>query len=40
MDDKPTSLPWLENKRLEEKKEEPQDNAAVKTWKPYVSGIF
>lgn len=44
LDDKPSSLPWLENKRLEEKKKEQSQpkngmfaNTPVIPWKPYVS---
>jgi hypothetical protein len=43
LEEKPSSLPWLENKRLEEQaetetKEGPFKDAPAAVWKPYVSG--
>jgi hypothetical protein len=42
LEEKPSSLPWLENKRLEEQaettKEGPLKDAPAAVWKPYVSG--
>ena len=43
LEEKPSSLPWLENRRLEEEsetktKEGPFSDAPTAVWKPYVSG--
>ena len=45
LEEKPSSLPWLENRRLEEqnetkKKEGPFKDAPTAIWKPYVSGTI
>ena len=43
LEEKPSSLPWLENQRLSnqmetKKKEGPFKDAPTAIWKPYVSG--
>lgn len=43
LEQKPSSLPWLENKRLQEetqpqKKEGRFKDAPAAVWKPYISG--